>query len=1296
MSERIMGIDIGEEVASDPTSNKTGDPSSDSIKLTCNDYTVGWICALPKEQTAATTMLDKIHLEIPKPPNDHNAYTLGSIGEHNVVIACLPKGKIGTNFAAASATQMVRTFPSIKIGLMVGIGGGIPPRVRLGDVVISTPVAEYPGVVQWDMGKAETGGFKRTGALNNPPTALLTALTKLETRHEMHGSRIRQYLDDLGSKYPRLVSKYIWSESFHDPLSTPVISHHSQSGWQIVLLAIWSLVLFFYRYLSGSGLLTVDSRAESALSPVSHDVRVHYGLIASGNKVIKDAVDRDALNESLGGNVLCVEMEAAGLMDTFPCIVIRGICDYADAQKNKDWQQYAAAIAAACAKELLQYVQPNDVDSERPLKDILGDVNETVQRTDNNVRTMRYKLDRREDLEILNWLTEIDYGPQHSDFLKRRQPGTGQWFLNSIEYQNWQSSTQQTLFCPGIPGAGKTIIAATVIDNLTTKFAHDPSIGIGYIYCNFRRNQQQQREDLVASLVKQLSQSWSSLPGTVTNLHSQHKKRKTRPSFHELCNSLSSVAALYSKVFIIVDALDECSVSDGCLSSLLSVIFTLQSKTAVNFLATSRPIREIEQKFDHFILRRISASEQDIRTYLNNHTTRLPEFVNESPELQEMVMAGIIDAVDGMFLLARLHLDSLIGMQSPKAIRAALRKLPKGSNAYDYAYDEAMERIRGQAPACRETAEWTLKWITFAKRQLSVQELLHALAVEVGETDFDQRNIPHEAHVLSICAGLVTVDEESDVIRLVHYTTQEYFERTRNKLFLNAEADITKVCVSYLSFRSFDSGACRTWNDLVARLELYKFYGYCANHWGDHARGASSTGPDITEFLNSETKVAASSQVMLNYSLYKRASFPGLYHTFADQTCSGLHLASSFGLGEAVKTLLQKGVQVNEIARDGSQPLSWAAKNGHEPVVKLLLDRGAYIQAGGFTRSNPLSWTAQHGHEPVVKLLLDRGAELESGHDFSQPPLSLAAVNGHESVVKLLLDRGADIEAHGFDRTTPLLFAAEEGHELVVKLLLDKSADPKAVDRIGRTPLSCAAENGHELVVELLLDKGADPKAVDRFGQTPLSCAAENGHELVVELLLDRGADPKAVDRFGRTPLSCAAETGHELVVELLLNRGADPKVVDCIGRTPLSCAAENGHELVVKLLVDRGADLEAKDNQFGQTPLSWAAHNGHEPVVKLLVDRGADLEAKDNQCGQTPLSWAAHNGHEPVVELLLDKGADPKAVDRFGQTPLSCATQNGHEPVVKLLLNNNANLGLSRDQAFGSFGSSVTFVSSE
>lgn len=344
------------------------------LGLTHQDYSVGWICALPKEQTAAIAMLDNKHPYLSKLPHDQNAYTLGCIGNHNVVIACLPKGQYATIPAAKVATWMIGTFPSIRFGLMVGIGGGIPPEVRLGDVVVSTPSAEFSGVIQWDLGKAEDHGhFKRTGSLNNPPTALLTALATLESQHAMNGSKTGQYLDEMAKRYPRLKLQFTSTESLSDPLLRLESSNSARDGWYAVFVLLWQMIKTGVLYLLGILLLKPiyhqlePATNENAAAMVEKDKkntkepRVHYGLIASGNQVIKDAKFRDRLNQSLGGKILCVEMEAAGLMNDFPCIVIRGICDYADGSKNKDWQEYAAAVAACYAKELLEIVISDEV-----------------------------------------------------------------------------------------------------------------------------------------------------------------------------------------------------------------------------------------------------------------------------------------------------------------------------------------------------------------------------------------------------------------------------------------------------------------------------------------------------------------------------------------------------------------------------------------------------------------------------------------------------------------------------------------------------------------------------------------------------------------------------------------------------------------------------------------------------------------------------------------------------------------------------------------------------------------------
>ena len=327
-----------------------------------SDYTVGWVCALRKELTAAVAMLDEKHPDLPKQRNDHNVYTLGRVHGHNVVLACLPNGMIGNNNSTAVVSQMALTFPLIKFCLMVGIGGGVPPNVRLGDVVVSQPIDGFGGVVQWDFGRAEAGGhFERKGQLNSPPKELLAALAKLETKHEMEGSAIPRYLEQLKIKYPRLASKYLKNESLEDILFKSGYTHKEEGH-------IESNDGSGENWENGGEVPVADCHycdrtqvVKRPRRPSADEIQVHYGLIASGNQVIADTGRRNEIDELLDGNVLCFEMEAAGIMNDLPCLVIRGICDYCDSHKNKTWQEHAAAVAAAYAKEVLSVVIAEEV-----------------------------------------------------------------------------------------------------------------------------------------------------------------------------------------------------------------------------------------------------------------------------------------------------------------------------------------------------------------------------------------------------------------------------------------------------------------------------------------------------------------------------------------------------------------------------------------------------------------------------------------------------------------------------------------------------------------------------------------------------------------------------------------------------------------------------------------------------------------------------------------------------------------------------------------------------------------------
>jgi hypothetical protein len=266
---------------------------------------------------------------------------------------------------------------------------------------------------------------------------------------------------------------------------------------------------------------------------------------------------------------------------------------------------------------------------------------------DNVVKLVRHQEDQGRET-VLDWLTPIDYTPQQHDFISRRQAGTGQWLLNSTEFQTWLNTDKQTMFCPGIPGAGKTILAAVVIDELTTRFSNDPTIGIAYIYCNFRRHDEQKIDDLLASLLKQLAICQPSLPDSVKDLYDRHKTKRTLPLLDEISTSLQSVLTTYSRVFIIIDALDECQVSDGNRIRFLSEICSLQAKCGANLLVTSRFMPDITVRFNQAITLEIRASSEDVRRYLDGHMFRLPGFVVRSPELQEEVKSKIVQSVQGM------------------------------------------------------------------------------------------------------------------------------------------------------------------------------------------------------------------------------------------------------------------------------------------------------------------------------------------------------------------------------------------------------------------------------------------------------------------------------------------------------------------------------------------------------------------------------------------------------------------------------------------------------------------------
>ncbi|KAL3457119.1 nucleoside phosphorylase domain-containing protein [Aspergillus heterothallicus] len=404
-----------------------------------NQYTVGWICAIETEYVAARCFLDKKH---PHPesllPHDNNHYTLGEIAGHNVVIAVLPDGDHGTSSATTVARDMLHSFPNIRFGLIVGIGGGVPTRhdIRLGDVVVSSARNGRGSVVQYDLGKALQGKeFLKTGLLNQPPRILRAAVSGLRAQYEEEGHQLKKSVQAVLDRNKGLRRKYSRPPRETDRLYESHFVHLDPDATCSDLCG-------------RSRLISRSERTED-----DDDPTVHYGLIASGNSVIKDAIFRDKL--AAEQDVLCFEMEAAGLLNHFPCMVIQGICDYADSHENKEWQGYAAMTAAAYARDLLREITPRRVELERNAVAILKEIGDSLDNVSNNVHNVRAitneSAKKIEDLANVIKIKELPlaegtgFGTYVNDHEDEFLPGARRGLLQQIEERSGPSEAKRML-----------------------------------------------------------------------------------------------------------------------------------------------------------------------------------------------------------------------------------------------------------------------------------------------------------------------------------------------------------------------------------------------------------------------------------------------------------------------------------------------------------------------------------------------------------------------------------------------------------------------------------------------------------------------------------------------------------------------------------------------------------------------------------------------------------------------------------------------------------------------------------
>jgi ankyrin repeat protein len=628
---------------------------------------------------------------------------------------------------------------------------------------------------------------------------------------------------------------------------------------------------------------------------------------------------------------------------------------------------------------------------------------------------------------------------------------------------------------------------------------------------------------------------------------------------------------------------------------------------------------------------------------------------------------------------------SLKDLATAAEIRYAINNLGQGSNFYQSAYETAMQRIWGQSVSRTKLANKVLAWIVYAKRVLTASELRLALGVEIGKRKLDYDSCPDLDIMVSVCAGLVTIDESADTIRLVHYTAQTFFDNVKSTMFPSAETEIVRVCTAYLSLKIFakyqhgdgyqsDSASeseldeeppeqhffnlnqlvtnndCATYRFVHSRGTFYK---YAAQYWGAHARETPDAHEDVMRFLyrgSYITRAYEAAADLCGYEYWKRALV----------SVDGLHLAAIFGLEQAVEEILRErlsnpdvviDIEPNEHRRTSRRS---AAVQNYPNTVKMLLDSGTTLNSvsldeGKYKGTTALSVAPEKGFEVAVDMLPQADAMSDSRRSMGE-------------ICNLQTD-----QREQSTNSTFCNYPLESYDELKKSLQHNLRTLVDLPDKFGWSPLFIASHRGSDKIVDMLLRHGADVNSQSKSRYSPSFNVRKNGGSMISSLLrmndpIQRGSDSNLF-----SPLYVASAHGHLPVVKTLLYHGAKVDALDKHSFSPLYTACLHGHFDVAKILLQKGANMDAPYHS-NRSPLHGAAWYGHTKIVKLLLDHGSVIDPQNYQSSSC-LHSACERGHVEIVKMLLEHGETTHLMKETQLSPIHATIEHGHLEVFNLLI---------------------------
>lgn len=1137
--------------------------------------------------TAAEVMLDRVHDAPPHQHHDSNCYIFGSIGLHNIVIACLPSGHYGTNNAATVASHMSQSFPNIQHRLMVGIGGGAPGLVdvRLGDIVVSNDV------IQYDIGKAMPDNkFERTAYPVRPPQLLLTAVARLRASHGVGSIQMSEILQQSILRLPLFDRP-----TFPDRLFISSYDHPSSAQ-------------------------SCGSCDQQQLVPrvlrQTHDPVVHYGRIASGNQVIKDGFTRDKLSQELGS--ACFEMEAAGLMHNFPCLIVRGICDYSDSHKNKNWQEYAALVAAAYAKELLLTIPCHSTPRYKRGKPSQPTAAEPI------------------DPDIVKCLQELfvtDPSQDREDILDAKGEicqGTCQWILSTQEFKTWDENSPHLLWISAPPGMGKTFLSIFLSKHFESICTENTNRAALFFFCDNKVANRNTAVNILRGLLTQLVSHQKDLAYMVLKEWRQKSSQLFQDiSFNTLWKVFQDMvkASNFHVIYCIIDALDECE--DNSLSILLKKFKKLSqssatSSTKLKLICLSRRFPErIPESLDSFTkveLDMMTAGKEDVRRFISERICDLSRTKKFTFKMRKRVEEVFQEKSEGTFLWVSFMAQDLEN-KSLLDIIPSLDTLPAG-------LDAVYQRILSQIDFNKwEIIQKILDWVLIATRPLRIPELCEAAGVKATDS-MCRESVCEE--LIKACGHLLFVEYHDKEKDHTVGKTIRYIRNMRNMRF-NLAGPGTESEIRLMS----DQGIV-FWSTQVTFLHQSAKDYYITMKQNDISEKSKNLLQSIHE--------SAASQLIGYFS----------------------HIVNF------------QGGSVNERSLWRLLPhlplTSYASKYWHVHFRQLE-------ELTGIMEENK-DFFSHESRTRRIWGLLSSFTETCRAPEFVIPLLHMSCILDIGNLATWCITREKTFDLNkrwGFRQDTPLHLACFKRNKRIINMLLNAGADTLATDSHHRSVTSRAISSCDLIIVRKMTQQESCKDWLKQEASDPrselLSDAAHRGDEGVCRFLVEEHSfDVNIVDQSGFTPVMHALRRWNiDLVRTFVYEWKANFDHWNALDMCAYKFDLGKVLERISHIVYHFNVDVNTKDHS-GNTilrPIFEQSRDGGGILTLLhgLKELGFDFDRTNSQ-GESTLHYAClslrlvlSDRFMAVIDFIMDHSqCDINRTDRSGRTALHCFFSPGIE----------------------------------